>query len=73
LFLYQLKGSYVVFRGKLLYEQCIDRGSLQKLEKAAAQALHPMVFLHDKACYANADEHPYIVESFNDLKLEGPS
>lgn len=65
-------GSYVVYKGKLIYEQCLDREIIRKLEMAASRTLHPLVFLNGKACYANADEHPHIVESVHYLQLEGP-
>ncbi|WP_420768457.1 Cof-type HAD-IIB family hydrolase [Parageobacillus thermoglucosidasius] len=66
-------GSYVVHKGRVIYERSINRDSLELLEEHAHQFKHPIVYLSHKECYANYSHHPYIIESFQSLKLEAPS
>jgi Cof subfamily protein (haloacid dehalogenase superfamily) len=66
-------GSYVVHEGKLIYERTLAKESLAALEKMAAANGHPMVYLSADTCYANVDRHPYVIESFQYLRLEPPA
>jgi Cof subfamily protein (haloacid dehalogenase superfamily) len=65
-------GSYVVHKGQVIYEQPMNQASLELLETHAHQFKHPIVYLSHEECYANDSQHPYIIESFQSLKLETP-
>ncbi|MFS0917292.1 Cof-type HAD-IIB family hydrolase [Brevibacillus sp. 179-C 1.1 NHS] len=66
-------GSYVMSGGKIIHHTPIDTGTLAKLEHMAEGHSHPMVFLSADSCYANASDHPHIIESFDSLRLEAPA
>jgi Cof subfamily protein (haloacid dehalogenase superfamily) len=65
-------GSYVVYNGEVIYENTMDQASLELLETHANQFKHPIVYLSHENCFANHPQHPYIIESFQSLKLEAP-
>jgi Cof subfamily protein (haloacid dehalogenase superfamily) len=65
-------GSYVVYKGKVIFENPIDQASLKILENYSLQFNHPIVYLSREECYANKSEHPHIMECFQSLKLETP-
>ncbi|MEK4221190.1 Cof-type HAD-IIB family hydrolase [Bacillus sp. FSL W8-0116] len=65
-------GSYVVYKGKVIFEKPIHPASLEQLEQYSHRFNHPIVYLSHKECYANKKQHPHVVESFQFLKLESP-
>lgn len=65
-------GAYVVHKGKVIYEHPIHPSSLELLENHARQLNHPIVYLGHEECYANEDNHPHIIESFQSVKVEVP-
>lgn len=65
-------GQYVVFEGKTIYENPINRKPLKKLYQASKKNNHPMVFMCDKDMRATTDNHPYIKQSLASLKLKYP-
>lgn len=65
-------GSYVVHEGKLIHENRLQKETLADLEQKASANGHPMVYLSVEGCYANAENHPNVIESFHFLKLTPP-
>jgi Cof subfamily protein (haloacid dehalogenase superfamily) len=66
-------GSYVVYKGKVIYERTIPTNILESLEKEALANGHPLVFQGNEANYANHDQHPQVIESFRSLKIDPPA
>ncbi|AWX55559.1 MULTISPECIES: Cof-type HAD-IIB family hydrolase [Brevibacillus] len=66
-------GSYVKSEGKIIHHTPIATDTLATLEQMAEGHSHPMVFLSAEHCYANAMDHPHIIESFDWLRLESPA
>lgn len=65
-------GSYTVHQGKLVHHTPFASQTLDRLEMIAGQNNHPMVFLSADSCYANTENHPHVLESFDFLKLPSP-
>jgi Cof subfamily protein (haloacid dehalogenase superfamily) len=65
-------GSYVVYKGKVLFEKTIPAHVLELLEKEALTNGHPLVFQGNETNFANHDQHPQVIESFRSLKLDPP-
>jgi Cof subfamily protein (haloacid dehalogenase superfamily) len=65
-------GSYVIAEGRLIRETPLAKETLSNLEAAAHANGHPMVFLSADSCYANAADHPHVIESFHSLRLAPP-
>lgn len=65
-------GSYVVYQGKAVYEHPISEKTLELLENTALAHNHPIVMQGAEAGFANHEEHPYVAESFYDLRVEVP-
>ncbi|MFD2372054.1 Cof-type HAD-IIB family hydrolase [Brevibacillus sp. GCM10020057] len=66
-------GSYVVSEGKVIHHTPFSAATLATLEAMADRNGHPMVFLSADNCYANVSGHPYVIESFDSLRLPAPS
>ncbi|RNB89297.1 Cof-type HAD-IIB family hydrolase [Brevibacillus nitrificans] len=66
-------GSYVVSKGNVIAHTPFSTETLAKLEGMADGNQHPMVFLSADSCYANVSDHPYVIESFDSLRLPAPS
>ncbi|MFV9511157.1 Cof-type HAD-IIB family hydrolase [Tepidibacillus sp. LV47] len=66
-------GSYVVYKGKIIYQHPISKNDLALLEQHANERNHPIVYLSDKDCFANVKDHHHIIESFHSLKLNSPN
>jgi Cof subfamily protein (haloacid dehalogenase superfamily) len=67
-----LNGAYVVHKGVPLYKRTISKESLKLLVKLAAENNHSLVFQGDAAYYANAEQHPHILDSVGSLKVDLP-
>ncbi|UFJ39831.1 Cof-type HAD-IIB family hydrolase [Brevibacillus humidisoli] len=65
-------GSYVVEKETVVYTQPLKKESLSLLEERARSYDHPLVYLSEEDCYANAEDHPRIIESFHYLSLQPP-
>lgn len=67
-----LNGAYVVYKGELLYQRPLPRESVEKLVDYAGRNRHPLVFEGSEQYYANAEAHPFVVESIDSLRVEQP-
>jgi Cof subfamily protein (haloacid dehalogenase superfamily) len=65
-------GSYVVHEGKLIHQSRLAKETLAALEARATANGHPLVYLSDEGCFANAENHPHVIESFHHLRLSPP-
>ncbi|WP_044747245.1 Cof-type HAD-IIB family hydrolase [Bacillus alveayuensis] len=65
-------GQYVVFEGKVIYENPIKIDILKKLLSYANDSKHPLVFMSEEDMKASMEDHPYIHESMGSLKFEHP-
>ncbi|USG63815.1 Cof-type HAD-IIB family hydrolase [Brevibacillus ruminantium] len=65
-------GSYVIADGKQISHTPLPLETLAALEQAASANNHPMVFLGPETCYANAEQHPEVIDSFRFLRLSPP-
>lgn len=65
-------GSYVVSEGKVVYENALTKESLAMLGEMAGRFEHPLVYLGTEECFANKENHPHVIESFQSLKLSAP-
>jgi len=65
-------GSYVVYKGKVVHEHPIPKKTLELLESTALANNHPIVMQGAEAGYSNYEEHPFVAESFHDLRVEVP-
>lgn len=67
-----LNGAYVVYKGEPLYQRPLPHGSVEKLVEYAGRNRHPLVFEGSEQFYANAEAHPFVVESIDSLRIEQP-
>lgn len=67
-----LNGSFVTYKGQILYEHEIPRPTLAKLQERADERLHPIVYQGASACFVSAKDHPHVIESFDSLKVVPP-
>lgn len=65
-------GSYTVYKGQPIYEHAIGSSTLESLQKYSIENRHPLVYLSSEADYANYDRHPYVLKSYESLKLDAP-
>lgn len=65
-------GSYVVYKGKPVYEHPISKETLERLETLALSHNHPIVMQGGTAGYANFEAHEAVAESFHSLRVEVP-
>lgn len=67
-----MNGAYVVYKGTPLYKREIEKSSLEALVKLAGQHSHGLVFEGEHAYFADQEDHPFIMDSVNSLKVEQP-
>jgi Cof subfamily protein (haloacid dehalogenase superfamily) len=67
-----LNGAYVVHKGVPIYKRIITKESLKQLVKLAAENNHSLVFQGDSAFYADAEQHPHILDAVGSLKVDLP-
>ena len=67
-----LNGAYNVYKGKVLGKRALPAASLEQLVRSAAANGHPLVFQGSVAFYANAENHPRVLESVSSLRVELP-
>ncbi|WP_211746665.1 Cof-type HAD-IIB family hydrolase [Paenibacillus sp. Marseille-Q4541] len=67
-----LNGSYVVYKGKPVYEASIATSTMEKLENTALSHNHPIVMQGAEASFSNVELHDFIAESFQTLRVEVP-
>ena len=67
-----LNGGYVVYKGTPLYKREIEKSRLEALVKAAAEHNHGLVFEGEHSFFADKEDHPFIIESVNSLKVDLP-
>ncbi|WP_027091698.1 Cof-type HAD-IIB family hydrolase [Cohnella thermotolerans] len=67
-----LNGGYVVYKGKELHRRTIPLPDLEKLVELSARNGHALVFEGKEAYYANQENHPFVYESVESLKVEHP-
>ncbi|UOF89451.1 Cof-type HAD-IIB family hydrolase [Fodinisporobacter ferrooxydans] len=65
-------GSFVVYKGKTIFENPLHSQKLQDLQTYATNLNHPLVFLDHQQCFANANKHSHIEQSFQDLRVPSP-
>ncbi|MCQ6265396.1 Cof-type HAD-IIB family hydrolase [Fictibacillus sp. WQ 8-8] len=66
-------GSYVVFKGEVIYKATLDVERLKELEKLAVQSEHPLVFLDHAKATTNNEYADVVYESTKHLLTEYPS
>lgn len=68
-----LTGSYVVYKGEIIYNQPLPASTVKKLIEYSTQHGDAIVYLGSEGVYASQIEHPHVNETFlNWLKLEYP-
>jgi Cof subfamily protein (haloacid dehalogenase superfamily) len=65
-------GSYVVYKGKSIFEKSISMSTIEALERCASEKGRPLVYLGNEQCYANLEQHPDVIESFHSLRVRAP-
>lgn len=65
-------GSYVVCENQVVHENVLSNEILSSLEEIAGKHGHPLVHLSHDKFYANAENHPYVIESFEQLGMQLP-
>ncbi|MFX0561083.1 Cof-type HAD-IIB family hydrolase [Tepidibacillus infernus] len=65
-------GSYVVYKGEVIYHHPFRQEDLSLLEQEAKRRKHTMVFLSHKDFFANVDQDLHVIQSFHSLKLTPP-
>ncbi|MFD1775269.1 Cof-type HAD-IIB family hydrolase [Paenibacillus rhizophilus] len=67
-----LNGAYAVYKGKTLHKQPLDKGTIEALIALAARHKHSLVFQGEHTYFADSEDHPYVTESVNTLKVDHP-
>ncbi|WP_054026101.1 Cof-type HAD-IIB family hydrolase [Bacillus sp. FJAT-28004] len=67
-----LNGGYVVYKGTTLYKREIEKSRLERLVKVAAEHNHGLVFEGEHNFFADKEDHPFIIDSVNSLKVDLP-
>ncbi|WP_188689428.1 Cof-type HAD-IIB family hydrolase [Pullulanibacillus camelliae] len=62
-------GAYVCYRGKGVKSFTMNKVYIQRLVELSSEHGHPLVFLDNEKAVCNEENHPHIIQSFNDLKL----
>ncbi|RNB86972.1 Cof-type HAD-IIB family hydrolase [Brevibacillus fluminis] len=65
-------GSYVVYKGKPIYARHIPQADMEAFQQLAAELGHPLVLQGSHESYSTHAEHPYVVETFDHLKVPMP-
>ncbi|MFF2889759.1 Cof-type HAD-IIB family hydrolase [Paenibacillus sp. NPDC057967] len=68
-----MNGAYVVYKGQTLYKREITKPSLETLVALAAQHDHGLVFEGEVRYCSDRDNHPFITDSIQSLKIDLPS
>lgn len=66
-------GSYVVYKGKLIYERPISQKSMEAFQQLAAEKNHPLILQGSHESFSTHEEHPHVIETFEYLKVPMPS
>lgn len=67
-----LNGAYAVYKGEVLYKREIEKSRLEALVKVAAEHDHGLVFEGEHAFFSDKENHPFVIESVNSLKVDLP-
>ncbi|QWU15545.1 hypothetical protein SAMN04487895_11286 [Paenibacillus sophorae] len=67
-----LNGAYVVYKGKTLYKRPLSKETIQALIALAARHRHALVFQGEHTYFADSENHPFVTESVNTLKVDQP-
>ncbi|MEK5057844.1 hydrolase Cof [Paenibacillus sp. FSL H7-0326] len=67
-----LNGSYVVYKGEMIYSHPIHTNTLERLENSALSYNHPIVMQGAEAGFSNMELHEFIAASFQTLQVEVP-
>lgn len=62
-------GGYAEYQGRRVFGKPIAREVLERLSRLADDRGHALVYATDDACYTTQDDHPYVKESFDYLKI----
>lgn len=65
-------GSYVVYKGTPIYERHIPKASIEAFHQLAAQQNHPLVLQGSHDSFSTHEQHPYVIETFQHLKVAMP-
>lgn len=65
-------GSYVVYKGEVLYSHAIDEIRLANLSQATMDLQHPLVFMTPEGMRTNSEQCVYIDEESKGLRLKLP-
>jgi Cof subfamily protein (haloacid dehalogenase superfamily) len=65
-------GQYVVFEGKVIYQNPLNSERLHVLKEHAHQNGHPLVFMDADTMKASMENHPHIHVSMESLKFGHP-
>ncbi|TMW73024.1 Cof-type HAD-IIB family hydrolase [Alteribacter natronophilus] len=65
-------GSYVVYKGEVIFDSPLAEKHLHKLENDAWSNEHPMVFLDHETGRANHRSHEFIRQSMGSLEMPHP-
>lgn len=67
-----LNGGFVVYKGQPLYRRVIGKNELGRLVKLAAAHDHGLVFEGEERFCSDREDHPFIVEAVQSLKVDLP-
>ncbi|GAA0446957.1 MAG: Cof-type HAD-IIB family hydrolase [Bacillota bacterium] len=65
-------GQFVVFEGKTVYENPLEKEELANLYNKALDLDYPLVYLNNQEMRASVSDHPFISESMGSLKISYP-
>ncbi|MFD2114701.1 Cof-type HAD-IIB family hydrolase [Paenibacillus yanchengensis] len=68
-----LNGAYAVYKGEVVFQQAMDRTSIEKLVEIAERHEHPLVFEGTKQFATNQENHPAMVAAVSSLKVTLPA
>ncbi|MNB71139.1 putative bifunctional phosphatase/peptidyl-prolyl cis-trans isomerase [compost metagenome] len=67
-----LNGAYVVYKGKVVHKQPLDKETIAALVELAGKHKHSLVFEGGESYFADTENHPFVTESVNTLKVDQP-
>ncbi|WP_168118658.1 Cof-type HAD-IIB family hydrolase [Paenibacillus sp. HB172176] len=67
-----MNGGYVVYQGEPIYRRGISKDSLEKLVNLAEANEHGLVFEGEHNFWSTKEEHPFIMNSVQSLKVHNP-
>ncbi|MDM5297759.1 Cof-type HAD-IIB family hydrolase [Bacillus pumilus] len=65
-------GQYVMYEGKVIYENCLKQELIEQIYETADHHDHPLVFMGEETMKASVPNHPFIHEGIGTLKTEHP-